>query len=247
MAVGAGAGSSRGAKQCFNCWGAGHVQHQCPSRTGATSSRGKQAARGHYGSSSNVSTAASSSSGGNRKPPPPKQHPRARTSGGGGQPSSQAASTSGATTAGRKRARDPTATSGFTPPNKQATGSTRFSYAAAVEGGERVVLVSLDGTALTKEDPRLLGDTVNKWTLDALAKEECHNVPGIIEAKPTKLGLEVRVRDSESAHLVRMCAAKINLRALTTEELEVLEKPLRRYSGFMHGDAMQPSPRRPYN
>ncbi len=53
-------------------------------------------------------------------------------------------------------------TSGFTPSNKQATGSTRFSYAAVVEGGERVVLVSLDGTALTKADPRLLGEAVNK-------------------------------------------------------------------------------------
>ena len=217
--------------------GVGHLQHQCPSKACAAASRGKQAARGHYGSSSNVSTAASSSSGGNRKPPPPKQHPRARTSGGGGQPGSQAASTSGATTAGRKRARDPTATSGFTPPNKQATGSTRFSYAAAVEGGERVVLVSLDGTALTQEDPKLLGEAVNKWTLNALARKEYHNVPEVLDARPTKLGLEVRVRDTKLSHLVRMCAAKVSLRALTAEELEVLERPLRRYSGFMRGDA----------
>ncbi len=196
-AVGAGAGTSRGGvKKCFNCRGIGHLQHQCPSKAGAATSRGKQVARGHCGSSSNVSTAASSRSGGNnRKPPPPKQYPRAGTSRGGGQPGSQAASTSGATTAGRKRARDPTATSGFTPPNKQATGSTRFSYAAAVEGGERVVLVSLDGTALTKEDPKLLGEAVNKWTLDALARKEYHNVPEILDARPTKLGLEVRVRD----------------------------------------------------
>ncbi len=156
----------------------------CPSRTGAASSRGKQAARGHYGSSSNVSTAASSSSGGNRKPPPPKQHPRAGTLRRGSQPGGQAASTSGATTAGRKRARDPMATSGFIPPNKQATGSTRFSYAAAVEGGERVVLVSLDGTALTKEDPRLLGEAVNKWTMEALTRKEYHNVPEVLNARP---------------------------------------------------------------
>ncbi len=181
--------------------------------------------------------AASSSSGGNWKPPPPKQHLRATTSGGGGQPGSQAASTSGATTAGRKRARDPTATSGFTPPNKQATGSTRFSYASAVEGSKRVVLVSLDGTAPTKEDPRLLDEAVNKWTLDALARKEYHNVPEVLDARPTKLGLKVRVRDSKSAHLVRMCAAKVSLRALTAEELEVLERPLRTYSGFMRGDA----------
>ncbi len=201
-------------------------------QTGASRRRG-----GHYGSSSNVSTAASSSSGGNRKLPPPKQHPRARTSGGGGQPSSQAASTSGATTAGLKRARDPTATSGFTPPNKQAPGSTKFSYAAAVEAGERVVLVSLDKIALTKEDPKLLGEAVNKWTLNALARKEYHNVPEVLDARPTKLGLEVRVRDSKSSHLVRMCAAKDSLRALTAEELEVLERPLRRYSGFMRGDA----------
>ncbi len=226
-----------GAKKCFNCREVGHLQHQCPSRAGATSSRGKQTAGSHYGSSSNVSTAASTSSGGNKKPPPPKKHPRAGPSRGGGQPGSQAASTSGATTTGRKRARDPTTTSGFTPPNKQATGSTRFSYAAAVEGGERVVLVSLDGTALTKEDPRLLGEAVNKWTLNALARKEFHNVPEVLDAKPTKLGLEVRVRDSKSAHLVRMCAAKVNLRALTAEELAVLERPLRRYSGFMRGDA----------
>ncbi len=133
-----------------------------------------------------------------------KEAPEGRAIEGGGQPGSQAASTSGTTTTGRKRARDPTTTSGFTPPNKQATGSTRFSYAAAVEGGESVVLVSLDGTALTKEDPRLLGEAVNKWTLDALARKEFHNVPEVLDAKPTKLRLEVRVRDSKSAHLVRM-------------------------------------------
>ncbi len=57
----AGAGTSLGgAKQCR---GIGHLQNQCPSRAGAASSRGKQTARGHYGSSSHVSTAASSSSG----------------------------------------------------------------------------------------------------------------------------------------------------------------------------------------
>ncbi len=120
---------------------------------------------------------------------------------------------------------------------KQADDSTRFSYAAAVEGGKRVVLISLDGTALTKEDPRLLGEAVNTWTLDALAKKEFHNVPEVLDAKPTKLGLEVRVRGSKAAHVVRICAAKVSLRALTAEELEVLERPLRRYSGFIRGDA----------
>ncbi len=64
-------------------------------------------------------------------------------------------STSGTANTGRKRARDPMKTSGFTLPKKQVTGSTQFSYAAAVEGGQRVVLVSLDGTALAKEDPKL--------------------------------------------------------------------------------------------
>ncbi len=236
-AVDAGAVTSRGgAKKCFNSRGVGHLQHQCPSRAGATSSRGKQAAGSHYGSSSNVSTAASTSSGG-KKPPPLRKHPRAGPSRGGGQPGSQATSTSGATTTGRKRARDPTMTSGFTPPNKQATGSTRFSYVVAEEGGERVVLVSLDGTALTKEDPRLLGEAVKRRTLNALTKKEFHNVPEVLDAKPTKLGLEVRVRDSKSAHLVRVCVAKVNLRALMVEELAVLERPLRRYNGFMRGDA----------
>ncbi len=100
-----------------------------------------------------------------------------------------------------------------------------------------MVLVSLDGTTLTKEDPKLLGEVVNKWTMDALAKKEFHNVPEVIDTMPTKLGLEVRVRDSKSAHLVRMCPAKVNLRALPAEELGVLEMPLRRYSGFMRGDA----------
>ncbi len=100
--------------------------------------------------------------GNNKRPPPPKKPPRAGPSRGGGQPRNQFAFTSGATTTGRKRARDPTMTSGSTPPNKQATGSTRFSYAAAMEGGKRVVLDSLDGIALTKEDPRLLGEAVNR-------------------------------------------------------------------------------------
>ncbi len=131
---------------CFNCRGINHLQHQCLSRTGATSSRGKQKAGSHYGSSLNISTAASASSGGsNRRPPPPKKHPKAGPSRVGGQPGGQAASTSRATATGRKRARDPTSL-GFTSPNKQANGSTRFSYDAAVEGGERVVLISLDGT-----------------------------------------------------------------------------------------------------
>ncbi len=102
-----------------------------------------------------------------------------------------------ATTAGCKRARDPTTTLGFTPPNKQATESTRLSYAAAVEGGKRVVLVSLDRTAVSKEDPRLLGEAVNKWTLGVLAKKEFHNVPEVLDVRPTKLGLGVKVRDSK--------------------------------------------------
>ncbi len=56
---------------------------------------------------------------GGRKPPPLKKHPRARPTGGGGQHGSQAASTSRAAIKGRKRARDPTMTSGFTPSNKK--------------------------------------------------------------------------------------------------------------------------------
>ncbi len=146
----------------------------------------------------------------------------------------------------RKRARDPTTTSEFTPPNKQATRSTRFSYATAVEGGERVVLISLDGTALTKEDPKLLGDAVNKWTLDALAKKEFHNDPKVLDARPTKLGLEVRVNYSKSAHLVRMCATKVSLRALTAEKLDMCR---RGYSGDTAatcvGTQTRASPRRP--
>ncbi len=237
-AVDVGVGTSRGGtKKCYNFLGVGHLQHQCPLRVGATSSRGKQTERSHYSSSSNVSTAASTRCGGNKKPPPPKKHPRAGQSRGGGQPGSQAVSTSRATSKGHKRARDPTTMSGFTPPNKQAPGSTRFCYAAAVEGGKQVVLVSLDGTTLTKEDPRLLGEAVYKWTLNALTKKEFHNVPEVLDAKPTKLGQEVRVKDSQSAHLVRVCAAKVNIRALMAEELAVLERPLRRYSGFMRGDA----------
>ena len=103
----AGAGTNRGGvKKCYNCRGIGHLQHQCPSRTGASSGRGRTAGN-HHGSSSNVSSAASSSSGG-RKPPPPKKHPGAGPTGGSGQRGSQAASTSGAAIAGRKRARDPT-------------------------------------------------------------------------------------------------------------------------------------------
>ncbi len=105
-----------------------------------------------------------------------------------------AASTSGVPTTGRKRARDPTASLGLTSPNKQNTGSTRFSYAAAVEGGERVVLVSLDGTALTKDDPKSLVEAINKWTLDTLNRKEFHNVLEILEAKPNNLASKSRSR-----------------------------------------------------
>ncbi len=59
-------------------------------------------------------------------------------------------------------------------PNKEKTGSTRFSYTATVEEGKCVVLVSLDSTALTKED------------------------------QTTKHGLEVRVREKKTVNLVRM-------------------------------------------
>ncbi len=137
-AVYVGGGTSRGgAKKCYNCRDVGHLQHQCPSRVGATSSRGKQTSGGHYGFSSNVNTTASNSTGGkNRKPLAPKQQPKVGPSRRGGQPGSMAVSTSRATTAGHMRVRDPTTTSGFIPPNKQATGSTRFSYAAAVKGGQ---------------------------------------------------------------------------------------------------------------
>ncbi len=40
--------SCSGEKKCFNCWGVSNLQHQCPSRAGATKSHGKQAARGQY-------------------------------------------------------------------------------------------------------------------------------------------------------------------------------------------------------
>ncbi len=68
-------------------------------------------------------------------------------------------------------------------------------------------------------------------------QEGVYNVPEVLDAKATRLRLEVRVRDSMSEHLVKICAEKVNLRALTAEEMEVLERPLRRYSGFMRGDA----------
>ncbi len=73
---------------------------------------------------------------------------------------------------------------GIDPPIKQATGITRFSYAAAVEGGEHMVQVSLDGTALTMDDPKSLGELVNKWTFDTLNRMEFHNILEILEAKP---------------------------------------------------------------
>ena len=49
-----------------------------------------------------------------------------------------------------------------------------------------------------------------------------------------QLGLEIKVK---LAHLVRTCVAKVNLMALTREELEVLKRLLRRFSTFMCGDA----------
>ncbi len=98
------------------------------------------------------------------------------------------------------------------------------------------MLVSLDSIALTKENPRHPGKAVNKWTLHALPKKENHNVQEVLGARPTKLGLKVKARNSKSAHLIRMCAAKVILRAIMAEELEVVERPLRRYSDFMLGD-----------
>lgn len=185
--------------------------------------------RDDFGSSStNVNSAASTSCGGSRRPPPPWKHLQQGPRGGGGQPKSQVASTTGVAWVGRKRARDTTTIMDFTPPNKQATSSTRFSYALAVEGCKRVVLMTLDGSALTKEDPKLLGEDINKWTLDALAKKEFHNVPEILIGRQTKLGLEVKVTDARWVLQVRECAARVNLRVLTAEELEVLERPLRR-------------------
>ncbi len=150
----------------------------------------------------------------------------------------------GVATTGRKRARDLTASSGLTPPNKQANGSTRFSYAGAVEGGERVVLVSLDCTALTKDDPKSLGEEITKWTLHVLTQKEFHNIQEILEAKPSKLGLDVKVKDGRSANLVRCCTAKVNLRAL---RVEILERPLWRFSGFMREDANAIPQKRHYN
>ncbi len=40
-----------------------------------------------------------------------------------------------------------------------------------------MVLVNLDGTALTQDDPKLMGKAINKWTLEALTKNEFHDVP----------------------------------------------------------------------
>ncbi len=98
------------------------------------------------------------------------------------------------------------------------------------------MLVSLGSIALTKENPRHPGKAANKWTLHALAKKEYHNVPEVLDARPTKLGLKVKARNYKSAHLIRMCAAKVILRAIMAEELEVVERPLRWYSDFMPGD-----------
>ncbi len=61
-------------------------------------------------------------------------------------------------------------------------------------------------------------------------------VPEVLEASPIKLELEVKVRDSKSAHLVRRCTSKVNLMTLTAEELEVVERPLQIYSSLIRGD-----------
>ncbi len=195
-------------KKCYKCGGVGHLQHQCPSRAGTAASRGSQAARCHNDFCQPPAPRRQpAAGGGSRKLPPPRKHHKAGPSERSGQRGSQAASASGAPNTGRKRARDPTTTSRLTPPNKQVIGTTRFSYAMAVEGGKRVVLGSLDGTALTKDDPKLLGDAVNKWTLGALAKMEYHNVPEVFDARPTKLGLEVKTSDySTSLHTLPSCA-----------------------------------------
>ena len=91
-----------------------------------------------------------------------------------------------------------------------------------------MVLVSLDSAVLNKEDTKSLGEAINRWTLDMLINKEFHNVPEILEAKPAKLVLVVKVKDTRLANLVRCCAAKVNRRAFTAEELEMMERPLRR-------------------
>ncbi len=43
-----------------------------------------------------------------------------------------------------------------------------------------MVLVSLDGSALTKDNPKSLGESINKWTLAVLNNNEFDNVPEIL-------------------------------------------------------------------
>ncbi len=86
-------------------------------------------------------------------------------------------------------------------------------------------------------DPKLLGEAINKWTLDVLARKEFHDVCEILIARPTKLGINVKVKDKKLAHIVRVCVGKVNIMALMAEELEMLGRPLRKFSGFMQGDA----------
>ena len=135
----------------------------------------------------------------------------------------------------RKRLRDPAFKSGYTPPAKVQAG--RFSYATAAAGGDRLVFVRLDGSALAKEDISNLGTKVNLATLEAIDAGQLHEVPDVETTAMTRLGLEVISKDARSSALVKKCAAKVNLVALTAEELEEQERPLRKYSGFMRGDA----------
>ncbi len=87
------------------------------------------------------------------------------------------------------------------PPNKQATGSTRFSYVWVVEFGDQVALVSVRIERLSQ---RIIPSSlVRLSTSELLTPCELHEV------------LEVKVRNKKSAHLVKVCVAKVNLRALT--------------------------------
>ena len=59
----------------------------------------------------------------------------------------------------------------------------------------------------------------NSEQVDCGHKKEYHNVPEVLDARQTKFGLEVKVRDTKFVHLVKMCAVKVNLMGFTKEEL----------------------------
>ena len=221
------AGVNSGA--CFSCGGMGHKKAVCPNNKGSA------------GTSAGASTPARRTTAG-KKPPPPRGPPASNTGAkNSGSSASTTTSVTGGSTAntssttGRKRGRDTSNKSGLTPPTKMA--NTRFSYASAANGGQRVVLVRLDGTTLMKADATALGGRVNQWSLEMASRKDFHEIPEISEVRATTLGLEVTTQDAKSASIVRKLAAKENLRALTDEEVAEAEKPRHKYSGFMRGEA----------